>query len=256
VTELAGSSEVGAPPPERVVPQQPQEPTVQERKAPAPPRPPAPPGRPRPVVLPGRPKTPAARLSPWGFIKAYPGVFSFVILSILGLAAGDSWLTYKRQEYERETVRLREAMSTVERQRADLAYAANKNHYRIMIQLIRRQAEGDQALHLSVAVDRREMYLEQEGIRLRSMPVRVGPDTVVGQGPGAVHVAPPRGQRTIASVGPWSITLDGGTTIYADSGVDVLSDGAGVTPGNVRIRSTDFQIILPNVKPGMSAYFY
>jgi len=229
-----------------------------ERKLPGPHPPPAPGGpaaRPRPVRPPARPTAPRI-LSPWGFIKTYPWVFVGLIVAIGALAGGDVWLVYKRQQYEREVERLRAAMSAVERRRADFAFAANKNHYRVMIQLIRLQAEGDQALHLSVAFDRSEMYLEREGIRLRSMPFRVGPDTVIGQGANAVHVAAPRGQRTIASVGPWSITLDGGTTIYADSGVDVLSAGARVTPGNVRIPAIDLQAVLPNVKPGMSVYFY
>lgn len=172
------------------------------------------------------------------------------------MAAGDSWLVYKREQYEREVVVLRQAMSTVERHRADFAFAANKNHFRIMLELIRRQAEGDRALHLSVALDRGEMYLEREGVRLRDIPVRVGPEAVIGHGSTAVHVAAPRGQRTIASVGPWSITLDGGTTIYADSGTDSLTAASTVTPGNVRVPATDLQAILPNVQPGMSVYFY
>src|SRR6185437_14417745 len=111
-------------------------------------------------------------------------------------------------------------------------------------------------LHLSVAVDRGEMSLEREGVPLRVMPVRVGPDAVVGRGRSAVPVAAPRGQRTVASIGPWAITLDGGTLIYADSGRDALSDGAGVTPGNVRVAATDFEAIMPDVKPGMSVYFF
>jgi len=197
-----------------------------------------------------------ARLGPWGAVKAYPWLFGCLALAIAGLVAGDVQLVYKRAEYEHEVERLRHGMSTVERRRADFVFAANKNHLRIMVELIRRQAEGDRALHLSVAVDRGEMYLEREGIRLREMPVRVGPEAVVGQGPNAVHVAAPRGQRTIASLGPWSITLDGGTTIYADSGRDALGGPDGVTPGNVRIPATDLQAILPDVKPGMTVYFY
>jgi hypothetical protein len=259
VTELAGTSGVGAPPPDRVVPRRPpgapDDGGAPGRKLPGPPSSGGPTARPRPASPPPRP-TETRILGPWAFIKTYPWVFVGLIVAIGALAGGDAWLVYKRQQYEREVERLRQAMSAVERRRADYAFAANKNHYRIMIQLIRLQAEGDQALHLSVALDRGEMYLEREGIRLRAMPLRVGPDTVVGQGTNAVHVAAPRGQRTIASVGPWSITLDGGTTIYADSGIDALSGSGGVTPGNVRIPATDLQAILPNVKAGMSVYFY
>ena len=71
-----------------------------------------------------------------------------------------------------------------------------------------------------------------------------------------MHVAAPRGQRTVASIGPWSITLNGGTTIYADSTTDSLGTSASVTPGNVRITAPDLQAILPNVQAGMSVYFY
>jgi hypothetical protein len=62
--------------------------------------------------------------------------------------------------------------------------------------------------------------------------------------------------RTVSSADSVSVTLDGGTTIYAVPGSDELNDSAGVTAGNVRARATDLQAILPNLKPGMSVYFY
>jgi hypothetical protein len=254
VTDLTGSSSVGARPTE-VLPQ--------PRNGPpdtrGPERPPGVSPVPGPAVTRARPvpqPCPVPRLSPWAFIKSYPWAFTCLLCSLLALAWGDAWLVYKQGDYGREVERLRHAMSAVERRRADYAFAANKNHYRIMLVLLRRQAEGDRALHLSVALDRGEMYLERDGIRLRAMPVRVGPEAVVGHGPNAVHVAAPRGQRTVASLGPWSITLNGGTTIYADSTTDSLGTSASVTPGNVRIPATDLQAILPNVQPGMSVYFY
>ena len=52
------------------------------------------------------------------------------------------------------------------------------------------------------------------------------------------------------------MTLDGGTTIYAKPGSDALDDETPVTAGDVRARATDLQAILPNLKPGMSVYFY
>jgi len=99
------------------------------------------------------------------------------------------------------------------------------------------------------------MYLEREGVRLRVMPVRVGPDAIVGQGAKAVPVAAPRGQRTVASISPWSIALDGGMKLYADSGRDSLPQ-MSVTPGNVLLEATDLKAIIPDVKPGMAVYFY
>jgi len=168
----------------------------------------------------------------------------------------DGWLVRKRTEYGEEATRLRLAMSGVERQRADVVFAANKDKVRVIVELARRQAEGDRDLHLSVAVDSGEMFLEREGALLREMPVRVGAEQLVGTPPDTVRVAAPRGMRTVSSVDAWSATLDGGTTIYAKPGTDSLDDSTAVTAGNVRARATDLQAILPNLKPGMSVYFY
>jgi hypothetical protein len=172
------------------------------------------------------------------------------------MGAADGWLAYKRTEYASEAARLRDAMTGVERQRADVVFAANKDKVRVIVELARRQAEGDRDLHLSVAVDSGEMFLEREGALLREMPVRVGPEQLVGTRSDTVRVAAPRGMRTVSSVDVWSVTLDGGTTIYAKPGSDTLDDETPVTAGNVRARATDLQAIVPNLKPGMSVYFY
>lgn len=78
----------------------------------------------------------------------------------------------------------------------------------------------------------------------------------MGTPPDTVRIAAPRGMRTVAALDAWTVTLDGGTTIYAKPGSDSLDDSAGVTAGNVRARATDLQAILPNLKPGLSVYFY
>ena len=190
------------------------------------------------------------------FRTAYPGLITGFWLALTALAAADGWLGYKRMEYADEAARLRDAMTGVERQRADVVFAANKDKVRVIVELARRQAEGDRDLHLSVAVDSGEMFLEREGAQLREMPVRVGPEQLVGTRSDTVRVAAPRGMRTVASVDGWSVTLDGGTTIYAKPGSDALDDETPVTAGDVRARATDLQAILPNLKPGMSVYFY
>jgi NADH:ubiquinone oxidoreductase subunit F (NADH-binding) len=46
-------------------------------------------------------------------------------LALTALAAADGWLGYKRTEYADEAARLRDAMTGVERQRADVVFAAN-----------------------------------------------------------------------------------------------------------------------------------
>jgi hypothetical protein len=190
------------------------------------------------------------------FRAAYPGLITAFWLALIALLGADGWLTYKGREYGEEAARLRRAMTGVERQRADVVFAANKDKVRVIVELARVQAEGDRDLHLSVAVDSGEMLLEREGAVLRAMPVRVGGEQLAGTAPDTVRVAPPRGMRTVASADSTSVTLDGGTTIYAVPGSDELNDSAGVTAGNVRARATDLQAILPNLKPGMSVYFY
>jgi hypothetical protein len=194
-----------------------------------------------------------ARLDAWAFVRIH---FKFAILccvTAVVLIAADVGLLYKRAEYDREVARLRHGMTAVERQKADYVFAANKDKVRVMVELIRRQAEGDRDLHLSVAVDRGEMYLEREGVRLRQMSIAVGPEQLVGSPSSQVPVATPRGARTVTAVAPWAVTLNGGTAIYADS---AGGDSAGPTPGNVRLRALDFEAILQDVKPGMTVYFY
>jgi hypothetical protein len=190
------------------------------------------------------------------FRRAYPGLIAAFWLALTALVAVDAWLAHKRIEYAEEVTRLRQAMTGVERQRADVVFAANKDKVRVMVELARRQAGIDRDLHLSVAVDSGQMYLEREGVVLRTMPIRVGPEQVVGTPPDTARVAAPRGMRTVSSVADWSVTLDGGASIYATPGSDVLDDSLAVTPGDVRARATDLQAILPNLKPGMSVYFY
>jgi hypothetical protein len=175
---------------------------------------------------------------------------------LAGLLSADGWLFAKRIGYEREISRLRGGMTSVEQRKADLEFAANKDRLKVMVALIRRQEQGDRALHLAVAVDSGVMYLSQERALLRSMPVRVGPDQLVGKPPDTVRVAAPRGTRTIAAIAADTITLSGGTEIYADAHGDWLNDRAGVSPGNVRARAADLKAILPVLTPGMNVYLY
>jgi hypothetical protein len=175
---------------------------------------------------------------------------------LAGLLAVDGWLFVKRVGYEREISRLRGGMTSVERRKADLEFAANKDRLQVTVALIRRQGRGDRALHLAVAVDSGVMYLSQERALLRAMPVRVGPDRLVGKPPDTVRVAAPRGTRTIAAIAADTIMLSGGTEIYADSHGDRLDDAAGVSPGNVRAKGADLRAILPVLSPGMNVYLY
>ena len=207
-------------------------------------------------------------------------------LMALALLAFDIWIGKQRRRYEDETDRLRASMTDIERQRADEIVSRERNKLRIAVALIRRQAQVERALHLSVVLDSGAMFLERDGAMLREMPVRIGPERQVGQAPDTVRLAAPRGVRTIARVlteadvwevpewvyfdrglelpedrlltgalGP-AILLDGGTVIYSTPSGGPLADSTYVLPGGVRARAEDLRAILPNLTPGTRVYFY
>ncbi len=204
--------------------------------------------------MPRRPVAPAATTGGGGAGRY--GIVIGLVAVLVAMLAGDAWLVNKRMGYRREIERLRRGMTSVERRKADAEYSVDQDKLRVMVALIKRQANGDRALHLAVVVDSGVMYLSQEGAFLRAMPVRVGPDRLVGTAPDTVRVAAPRGGRTIASIAPDTITLNGGTVIYADSHGDGLYDVQGVSPGNVRARGSDLRAIMPVLTPGMNVYLY
>ena len=202
------------------------------------------------------------------------------------MLASDIWLLYKRSHYTNEVDRLRSGMSDAERKQADGVIAAEQNKFRVMVELVRRQAQGDKDLHLSIEVDSARMMLEREGALLREMPVEVAPAKVIGAGSDTVRMAPPRGARTVEKVlvggnweipkwvyadrnlpvgpdrtvkgalGPIAILLSGGTVIYAQPASGPLADPKYLLPGSIRARTSDLKAIAPNLKPGSTVYFY
>jgi hypothetical protein len=210
-----------------------------------------------------------------------------MVLGLAALLALDAWLLYKRVSYRRETARLRASMTEVERKRTDVLVAAAEGRTALQVELVRRKALGDPSLNLAVAVDEGRMYLQREGARLRDMRVRVGPETAVGEGPDAIRLVPPRGQRTVlravdasyrwevpawvytqrglpapparaveGALGPAAILLDGGTVIYSRPKTGPLADEAYVLPGAVRAEAADLDALMENVAPGMPVFFY
>jgi hypothetical protein len=247
--------------------------------------PPPPPVGGRPVANP--PNNVERRRSGWGeFRRAYPGIIATMGLAFTIMVASDAWLLYKRSHYTGEVDRLRSGMTDAERKQADGVIAAEQNKFRVMVELVRRQAQGDKDLHLSIEVDSARMMLEREGALLREMPVEVAPAKVIGTGPDTVRMAPPRGARTVEKVleggdweipkwvytdrglpvetdrtikgalGPIAILLSGGTVIYAQPTSGPLADPNYLLPGSIRARTSDLKAIAPNLKAGSTVYFY
>jgi hypothetical protein len=220
------------------------------------------------------------------FRRSYPGLVVTMAIAVAVFLALDVLLLLRHQRYQRETAQLRASMSEVERKRTDAILAQNENRLKVMVELFKRQAKVDPALHLSVSLDSSVMYLEREGALLREMPITVGPEKRVGTPPDTVHIAAPRGKRTVerllgakdawdvpawvyadrglapgesrlvGALGPAAIQLDGGTVIYSLPSVGPLNDSAYVLPGAIRVRAADLQAIAANLRPGVAVYFY
>jgi hypothetical protein len=228
------------------------------------------------------------RRSSWReFRQAYPGLVSVLLVVLVSLIAVDAWLVYQRVRYDREITRLRAGMTDQELRKADMVMAAEQNRMRVALELMRRQANLDKELHLSIAVDSGVMYLEREGALLREMPIDVGPEKRVGVAPDTLNIAAPRGARKVERVlgakdrwevprwvyadrglpvpedrlvagalGPGAIVLSGGAVIYAHPAAGPLSDSSYVLPGSIRARTQDLRAIAPNLTAGMSVYLY
>ncbi|HEX9564045.1 MAG TPA: hypothetical protein VF981_08745 [Gemmatimonadaceae bacterium] len=217
------------------------------------------------------------------FPLALPLIIAFVALTV----AADSVLALRYLRYRAETERLREGMTEAQRERTDLVVEAEEHRFRVETELLRRQVRSDQELHLAVNVDSGRMILERDGVTLREMPVRLGPERLRGAGDDSTILIPPLGKRTIARVlnaedawdvpalvyqerglptpenrqvrgalGSLAIVLNSGTVLYAVPESGPLADSSIVLPGSVRASRADLRAIAENLKPGTSVYFY
>ena len=207
-------------------------------------------------------------------------------LAAVILLAADAWLLRKYVRYHRETAQLRASMSGVERNRTDAVLAQQENRLKVMLEMFKRQARVDDALHISISLDSSVMYFQRDGALLREMPITVGPERRVGTGADTLHIAAPRGKRIVerlidestiselpkwvygdrgiatgelrmkGALGPAAIILDGGTVIYSLPSVGPLNDSTYVMPGAIRARASDLKAIAPNLKPGVAVYLY
>src|SRR4029077_11399583 len=166
--------------------------------------------RPQPFTTPPPPQFPERRRPQWReFRRAYPGNLATMGFALCVLIALDVWIVRRRSRYIEEDARLRESMSALQRQQAYAILSNEQNKVRMMIELVRRQAQIDKQLHLAIPVDSGVMYLEQDGALLREMPVQVGPERRVGTPPDTVCLVAPRGTRTVEPIlgatDPWEI---------------------------------------------------
>ena len=226
-------------------------------------------------------------MSFYDFRRKYPAFTAAVADIIVGLLAIDGWVLYKRVAYEKEVARLRAGMSDFERRRSDAVTNTTEKRLAMMMELLRRQAKIDKEIHLAVAVDSSKMYLERDGALLREMGVEVAPGKRLGSGKDTLHMAAPRGTRTVerilgptdawevppwvyvdrgvpapatqslvGALGPVAVVLNGGTVIYSLPSVGPLNDSSYVLPGSIRVSAEDLRAVTPDLQRGTVVYFY
>ena len=191
----------------------------------------------------------------WGdFRRAYPGFIFTMLVAVIAMIAVDALIVVKRRAYTAEVARLRSSMSEQERAKTDAIVAAETNKTMITLELARRQAKLEKALHLAISIDSGTMTLEREGAVLREMPVAFGAETKVG--PDSIPVVIPRGETSIVKAAAEGITLSGGTTIHPSDATALAQDAAPIPPGSIRVRRSDLKAILPDLNAGMRVFFY
>jgi hypothetical protein len=210
-----------------------------------------------------------------------------LVLLLLAVGLFDGVLVLRRSRYREETARLRAGMSMLERTRADAIVSAQADRAELMFELMRRQAEGDDGLHLAINTDSSYLALDRGSARLRVITAEIGPARRVGLVPDTMHVAIPRGVRAIQRlltagdrfelpdwvwidrglpvpavragsgwVGPGAVVTTGGTLIYSHADAGPLADSSYVMPGSIRVPAGDLAAIRENLSSGMRVYFF
>jgi hypothetical protein len=210
-----------------------------------------------------------------------------VFLIILLAAVANTLMAARYFTYREETGRLRAGMTKAQRERTAAGGTAERHRLRVEWELVRRQARGDKQLHLSINVDSSRMILERDGIVLRDMHVRLGPERFRGATGDTSISVQPLGQRTVQRVlgegdswevprtvfdergipvpesrrlpgalGANAIVLSEGTVIYAVPESGPLADSTYVLPGSVVMDPADLKALSASIRPGMSVYFY
>lgn len=211
---------------------------------------------------------------------------AIVVIVILALVA-DVMLAARFLRYREETKRLRAGMTKAQLERTDAVVTAERHRLRVELELIRRQARVDRQLHLAVNVDSGRMILERDGVVLREMPVRLGPERIPGPRGDSTISVQSLGQRTVERVlserdawevprevfgergipipdnrrvrgalGDDAIVLRDGTVVYAVPESGPLADSSYVLPGSIQVAAEDLKALSANIRPGMPVYFY
>ena len=165
------------------------------------------------------------------------------------LAAASAVLLQQRHVLLVETTRLQKAHDSLTVAAADARLQQEVDGIRLALERSRQRATGKTEPHLAVAITDGLLTLERGDIVLRSALVTA--DVT-------------RGVRRIARVDGAGIVLDDSTRIYGETAAVPGTPGTPgappvpppVPPNSVRLSRSDFEAVLPNVRPGLTVYFF
>lgn len=221
------------------------------------------------------------------FRQQYPRFLPAVLLILGVLIAVDALLMNRRRNYDEQINGFRGGMTDIQRQRGTTLEDTRQEQQKLMLQIVRRQAKGAIALHLSFDVDSAEMTLMQDGAVLRSIKVELGAERRLSRLRGGETTGIPRGADSVVRVlgvadawpvpkwvysdrrltapadsmvtgalGPVAIILASGAVIYSLPSTGPLRDSSYVLPGAARADETDLRAIAPDLAPGTPVYIY
>lgn len=160
-----------------------------------------------------------------------------LIVTAIVLAAASAALLQTRRDLRDDVAELRAATDSTRVRAADARLQQAVDRIRLELEQARVRATARTEPHLALAITDGQLTLERGEVVLRSVPVEVA-------------AAP--GVRTITSVGEREIVLSDSVRIYARAAGDSLP----TAPGTVRLSASDFAAIAPNVRVGLTTYFY
>ena len=220
------------------------------------------------------------------FRQQYPRFVPVVLLILGALIAVNVLLVERLRNYDAQIDTIRGGMTDIQRQRGTAVLDTRAEQERLMLEIVRRQAQGAVALHLSVDVDSGTMALMQEGAVLRKFKVEVGPDRRLNPSIGQLsriprgadsvvrilgpadpwpmpkwvysdrRLAAPADSMLPGALGPVAIVLASGAVIYSLPAVGPLKDSSYLLPGAARADAGDLRAIAPDLPPGTPVYIY
>lgn len=223
--------------------------------------------------------------------KEHPLFFWGMSALIAGFLVATVVLALRVPAYRADAAALDERMSETERQTRDRILESETRRTELAVSLLRREyqlkALQEKELHLALSLDDEELYLRHGPATLRTVPVRIGRDSVISAPDGRTwrfvrpvgerfvqdkevspdysvpewlyisrgEAVPPEEERTIeGGIGRYVLRLDDGTEIYSKPEAGPLA--TGMKPAAFQVPEAEMQAIFEAVPTQAPVYIY